>query len=39
MAEHRELTVSALAERVGVDAAEAARVVSALTRHHLVVAR
>ncbi|WP_116248590.1 JmjC domain-containing protein [Nocardiopsis sp. FIRDI 009] len=39
LAEHRELTVSALAGRAGVDTAEAARVVSALTRHHLVVVR
>ncbi|OLT29248.1 cupin [Nocardiopsis sp. CNR-923] len=39
LAEHRALTVSELAERAGVDAAEAARVVAVLTRHQLVLVR
>ncbi|WP_159942470.1 MULTISPECIES: JmjC domain-containing protein [unclassified Nocardiopsis] len=36
---HRELTVAALAEHAGVEADQAAQVVSVLARHHLVLVR
>lgn len=39
IAEHRELSVAELAERAGVRVEECARVVSALSRHHLVLVR